>query len=188
MTNHHATMTLKHARALALRVQSAIATIEEFDAWAPVVVETVRGCGAAVWQCYDDAGGSAHSWAKHDFGKVRLVRNHPHWGPMLCAAVVQHGAMGAMQRAKALAERCADAYSVNRYASWRAVAAELIALGFNDTDAETIMRSKWTRWAADHSSAPSGRVPARAVREYVIASKDQLRHLGITPPKTLEAL
>lgn len=69
--------------------------------------------------------------------------------------------------ARALAERTADAYSWGRYRSWEAVAALLLARGYNAREAEAIMRSKWTRWAGDMSGARYGRIPAKAVGVYL---------------------
>lgn len=79
--------TERKARALAARVTAAIAGADTFEEWAPLVVAACRGCGGAVWLCYDDAGGSAHSWTKPQFHKVRQVRNSPTWGPMLFDAI-----------------------------------------------------------------------------------------------------
>lgn len=65
------------------------------------------------------------------------------------------------ERIDALAERTSDAYSHDHYASWRAVAAALLRRGYSDRQAEEILRSKFTRWAADQSDAPYGRATAR---------------------------
>lgn len=73
-------------------------------------------------------------------------------------------------RAKQVAEQCENAYSADRYGSWPAVAEALLRYGFTEREAEAIMRSKWTRWAADHwESKPSddGRVPAKALIDYI---------------------
>lgn len=79
--------TRREARALNDRVSAAIAGKDEFAVFAPIVVETCRGCGADVWMCYDDAIGNAHSWIGAESYKVRQVRNHPTFGRMLCDAV-----------------------------------------------------------------------------------------------------
>lgn len=47
-----------------------------------------------------------------------------------------------------IARRTQDAYSSDRYRSWRAVAAALLKRGYDERQVEAIMRSKWTRWAA----------------------------------------
>ncbi len=75
------------AHLLAARMQRAIAGLETFQEWAPVVIATARGCGGPVFMCYDDAGGNVHSWAKQDFYKVRQVRNNPRDGRLLYDAV-----------------------------------------------------------------------------------------------------
>lgn len=76
-----------------------------------------------------------------------------------------------LTRAQAVAERCADAYSVDRYASWPEVARVLLAMGFTEAEAEAVMRSKITRWAADDTPHRYGRVPARLVREYILSDE-----------------
>lgn len=65
--------------------------------------------------------------------------------------------------AKAIADRCSDAYSSDRYNSWAAVAQTCLDMGYDEREAEAIMRSKYTRWAADSSGAPYGKVPAHAL-------------------------
>lgn len=72
-------------------------------------------------------------------------------------------------RAAALAERTADAYSRGRYADWAGVARELLEAGWTERQAEAIMLSKHTRWAADFAEgqgAEYGKVPASAVTEF----------------------
>ena len=69
--------------------------------------------------------------------------------------------------AASVAERCKDAHSATRYASWTAVAARLLRMGFTEEEAETVMRSKITRWAADADGKPHGRATAKAVEEYI---------------------
>jgi len=53
--------------------------------------------------------------------------------------------------ARALAERTSDAYSFDRYGeeTWRRAISRFLNLGFTEREIEAIMRSKWTRWAAD---------------------------------------
>lgn len=53
------------------------------------------------------------------------------------------------QRAEALAEKTADAYSFDRFANWRSCARLLLARGYSEREAEAILRSKWMRWAGD---------------------------------------
>jgi hypothetical protein len=67
------------------------------------------------------------------------------------------------KQAQALAARTENAYSANRYNSWAAVAQVLLDDGYSECEAEAILRSKWTRWAASASSASYGNVPASAL-------------------------
>jgi len=57
----------------------------------------------------------------------------------------------------ALADRTDDAYSFSRYGhgSWRACAQLLHRWNFSEIEAETILRSKWMRWASDAAARPS---------------------------------
>lgn len=55
------------------------------------------------------------------------------------------------EQAVRLAEATSDAYSVDRYANWSAVVEMLLGRGFTEREAEAILRSKWTRWAADET-------------------------------------
>lgn len=85
-------------------------------------------------------------------------------------------------RAESLAARTDDAYSSHRYRSWTAVAATLLRLGMTDEEAEEVMRSKYTRWAADAYAGTHeyGRVPAAAVREFVVKNAHHLKgDLGV---------
>lgn len=66
-----------------------------------------------------------------------------------------------------LAERTANAYSADRYRSWKAVAALLLRRGYTMEEAEAIMRSKWMRWAADSMPHEYGRVPALAIAKFL---------------------
>ena len=79
----------------------------------------------------------------------------------------------AMSRAQALAvaNRCRDAYSADRYASWPEVARILLRMGFDECETEAVMRSKITRWAADSYPNRYGNVPAKVVREYIKADE-----------------
>lgn len=58
-------------------------------------------------------------------------------------------------------------YSQDRYASWEDVAQALLDEGYSEKEAEAIMRSKWTRWAADHSGQKYGRVTTFAITSYL---------------------
>jgi hypothetical protein len=57
-----------------------------------------------------------------------------------------------------LAERTNDAYSYDNYGEvgWRSAARELLRRGYDDRQVEAILRSKFTRWAADMASGREG--------------------------------
>ena len=44
-------------------------------------------------------------------------------------------------------------------------------MGFDEAETEAVMRSKFTRWAADNHPNPYGKVPAKVVREYIKAEE-----------------
>jgi len=73
------------------------------------------------------------------------------------------------QRADALAERAADAYSADNYteAGWRGCALMLLKRGCDEQEAEEILRSKYTRWACDHSAKPYGRNNGNDLARYL---------------------
>lgn len=77
------------------------------------------------------------------------------------------------ERARVIAERCADAYSFDRYNSWPEVARTLLAMGFTDAETEAVMRSKITRWAADWESKPYGHATAKAVAKFIRSDEAQ---------------
>lgn len=61
------------------------------------------------------------------------------------------------ERAAALAEKTADAYSADAFGnSWVATCAMLLRRGYTEREAEAILRSKWTRWARDMGSKYEG--------------------------------
>jgi hypothetical protein len=66
-------------------------------------------------------------------------------------------------QAATIAARTRDAYSVDRYASWQAVAAALLRRNYTPVAVEALLRSKITRWAADYSKAPRGRATSADV-------------------------
>lgn len=54
---------------------------------------------------------------------------------------------------EALARATEDAYSADRYGrEWGKAATMLLQRQFTEREAEAILRSKWTRWAADAAS------------------------------------
>lgn len=67
------------------------------------------------------------------------------------------------QKAKDVAQKCANAYSAKRYRSWPAVAQQILNLGYTEDQTQTIMESKLVRWIADGSKNTYGRVSSRDV-------------------------
>jgi len=56
-----------------------------------------------------------------------------------------------------LAEKCSDAYSVDNYkGGFGSCVAMMRRRGYNDDEIEAVLRSKWTRWAADSSDKNYG--------------------------------
>ena len=78
---------------------------------------------------------------------------------------------------QALADRTADSYSCDRYASWKACAAALLRRGYTDRQAEEILRSKFTRWAADQSDAADGRATAADLLRFMDRCQGETRAL-----------
>jgi len=82
------------------------------------------------------------------------------------------------KRAATIAAETMDAYSADRYGErgWRGMARELLKRGFTPDEAETILRSKHTRWAADacgdgdgvgrYGRLPGAKVIGRYLDEY----------------------
>lgn len=72
--------------------------------------------------------------------------------------------------AQALAQLTEGAYSFDRYGSWQACATMLLRMGFDQRQAEAILRSKITRWAADASASNRyGRATALDLQRYINA-------------------
>ena len=62
-----------------------------------------------------------------------------------------------MKDVKAFAEELSDAYSTPQYLNgWECCIRMLRRRGYNDLQIETIIRSKWTRWACDASNNAYG--------------------------------
>lgn len=59
-----------------------------------------------------------------------------------------------------LCEATKNAYSFDRYANWTDCALALANRGYSYAEAETILRSKWMRWAGDHSDKEYGKCTA----------------------------
>lgn len=59
-----------------------------------------------------------------------------------------------------------DAYSVGRYNSWNACAKALAKEGLNSEEVEWVLRSKWTRWAADSADKPYGKATSKDLMRF----------------------
>lgn len=68
---------------------------------------------------------------------------------------------------EALAIAATGGYSEDNYRSWPAVAQSLLDEGYTAREAEAIMRSKWTRWAADYSGKPYGQNTAQDLLRFI---------------------
>lgn len=66
-----------------------------------------------------------------------------------------------------VARKCEDAYSFDRFTSWTAVAEMLLRRGYDHKQAEAVMRSKWTRWAADASDKKFGKARAYDMKKWL---------------------
>lgn len=84
---------------------------------------------------------------------------------------------GTRETVEQMAERLSDAFSTDRHrGEWTASIRMLRQRGYSDQQVEAIIRSKWTRWAGDHSNKPYGRVTASdlaALIDVTVASKGQ---------------
>lgn len=90
----------------------------------------------------------------------------------------------AMELAWEVAARTANAHSCARYGrSWGACARALVRAGWTPAQAETILRSKLPRWAADQGGKPYGRATARDLMAYLPTVPETLRALvGTSQP------
>lgn len=66
-----------------------------------------------------------------------------------------------------LSEKTSDAYSYDRYNSWSACIKALRKAQYNDMQIEAILRSKWTRWAADSSDKSYGKSSSVDLMKYI---------------------
>lgn len=71
-----------------------------------------------------------------------------------------------------LTDVTSDAYSANRYASWRACVTMLARRNYSYAECEWILRSKWTRWAADQSGKNYGRSTSRDLARFLDTSRE----------------
>jgi hypothetical protein len=69
--------------------------------------------------------------------------------------------------ARTVAAACEDAYSFDRYRSWPAVSEAFLKAGLDPLQAEAMMRSKHTRWAADASNRAYGRATSTDITKYI---------------------
>lgn len=66
------------------------------------------------------------------------------------------------------AAELANAHSTNRYAGgWVSCINVLRSKGLSDQQTEAIIRSEWTRWAADNSTAPQGRATGQDLLRFI---------------------
>lgn len=72
-----------------------------------------------------------------------------------------------MMTVEDLADKTRDAYSACRYNSWKACVKALRKEGYDDMQVEAILRSKTTRWAADHSKNSYGKASSVDLLNYV---------------------
>lgn len=80
--------------------------------------------------------------------------------------------------ANRLAQSTEDAYSFDRYASWPALAVMLSRCGYSYAEAECILRSKWTRWAADASTTRYGYATSKDLARFIDGMKDSRADLA----------
>lgn len=76
-----------------------------------------------------------------------------------------------MKTVQQIAESTSEAYSWGRYNSWEACIKALKKMGLTDNEVEAILLSKWTRWAADSSSAPYGKATSKDLMRYIEKSE-----------------
>src|SRR5262249_31202903 len=76
-------------------------------------------------------------------------------------------------QAALLAQNTEDAWSFAHYASWHAVALALLKRGYSSTNAEMILRSKLTRWAAVQST-PKNKATANDLLRYIDAHPEDV--------------
>lgn len=73
------------------------------------------------------------------------------------------------KKAAEIAARTEDAYSFSRYApgQWHVAAAMLLRRGYSEQETEAVLRSKWTRWAADAAGADYGQAFAHMLTSFL---------------------
>ena len=82
--------------------------------------------------------------------------------------------------ANELARELVDAYSTPNYrGGWLGCVRMLRRRGYSDVEIETIIRSKWTRWATDMASRPYGRHTSTDLARFLDSMKPHLRAGGL---------
>lgn len=64
------------------------------------------------------------------------------------------------------------AYSYDRYANWSSLVRMLLRRGFTEVETAAILRSKWTRWAADESTARYGKATSKDLERFIDRQKN----------------
>lgn len=77
-----------------------------------------------------------------------------------------------------IAEQTENAYSYSNYtpAGWRNCCKQLARLGYDASAIETIMRSKWTRWASDGSNKAYGQNNWVSLQDFMKRDKITLKN------------
>lgn len=87
--------------------------------------------------------------------------------PILKAGASMQGGAPS-QWANKLAEKCADAYSTDRYGGdWGYIVRSLWSMGLDEREIEAVIRSKWTRWVADDEPSTVRRTRAYKLCAFV---------------------
>ena len=78
-----------------------------------------------------------------------------------------------MKNLKEFNEQLQDAYSTDNYnGTWIPCIKMLRKRGYDDLQVEAIIRSKWTRWAADGSNKRYGRVNSADLARFLDGQKN----------------
>ncbi len=86
-----------------------------------------------------------------------MTRRRTRMAGVTPAMISEARRMDAAYDTTALLERLVHAYSTPNYRNgWAGCVRMLRERGFDDRQVEAIIRSKWTRWAADASNKPYG--------------------------------
>lgn len=85
-----------------------------------------------------------------------------------------------MMTVQELSQKTSDAYSFGRYNSWEACIKKLRKAGYDDMQVEAILRSKWTRWAADASDKPYGKASSVDLINYILKNETKESVIQLT--------